>query len=222
MSAALRNKAASPTAITNFPSAPPADETNGKINALLAENAEFERRRALYRDPREELDTFLMTSPQTTAQSYGTLGLLLGAFPPAAYFTRIVHYGLVQSESIGLFLFLLLINAVCILVGWKIGKMIGNRMELVERSSWNKMIVFSLLWAIFWAVVTGFAGGAVVLIIGGFFGVIFALPVALAAFPAFAVIHRLLERGHLIEKKHLLPAAYGISLAISAFILGYR
>jgi len=218
MSAALTIGTAS--ANTNVP--PAADETNRRLTALLAENAEFARRRALYRDPREELDSLLMTSPRTVAQSYGMLGLFLGAFPPAAYFIRMAYYGLGQGESIGLFLLFLIINAVCVLVGWKMGQVAGSQMLRYERRSWRKMIVFSLLWALFWAVVTGFVGGAIVFIVGGLFGAFFALPVALAAFPAFAVLHRLTERGGLIESKHLLPIAMGISLTISAFILGYH
>lgn len=225
MSAAITVGTANSNSLTIFDPATSADAANGRLNAMLAENAEFERRRALYRDSREELDSLLMTSPQNTTQSYGTLGLFLGAFPPAAYFIRLGDYGMAEwntSGSLLLFFFVLFMNAACAFVGYKIGQVIGQRMHRQERGPWSKMIAFSLLWALFWAAVTGFAGGAIVLIIGGFAGVIFALPVALAAFPAFAVLHRLIERGGLIERKHLLPVTMGISLSISAFILSYN
>jgi hypothetical protein len=166
-----------------------------------------------------------MRKPQTTVQSYRTLGFLLGAFPPAAFFTRLGHYGLPtyhESANIGLFFLFIFMNAACMLVGWNMGRVVGKQMEKLERSSWSTMIVSSIMLALFWALVTGAAGGTIVFLIGGLAGIVFALPVAVAAFPTFAIFHRFLERGHLVERKHLLPVAYGISLAISAFILGYR
>ena len=166
-----------------------------------------------------------MRNPKTTAQSYRMLGLLLGAFAPAAYFSRMGNYGLPVMDQTGnpaLFFFFIFMNAICILVGLNTGTLVGRRMEKMARASWSKLILYSLSMALFWSVVTGAAGGAIVFIIGGVVGIFFALPVALAAFPAFAIAHRLLERGHFIERKHLLPVASGISLVIAAFILGYH
>lgn len=222
MSAALTTGTANSNQLTIFPSS---DETTRRINFWLAENEEFERRRALFRDPREELDSLLIQFPVNTTQSYGMLGLFLGAFPPAAYFIRMGNYGmdaLGTSGSPALFLIVLFMNVICTLVGYKIGQVIGQRMHKPERGPWSNMIVVSVLWALFWSLVTGFSGGAIAFIVGGFAGVLFALPVALAAFPAFAIIHRLIERGGLIERKHLVPVAMGISLTISAFILSYH
>jgi hypothetical protein len=202
-----------------------AGEIQRRINFLLAENAEYERRAALYRTTDEEIESLSMYKPQTNVDCYRTLGMLLGAFPPAAYFVHFGHYGLDllnTNRNPVAFILLLFMNVVCIAVGLNMGKLIGRKMEKFERASWSKMLLFSLLMALFWAAVTGYAGGAIVFVVGGFFGLGLALPVALAAFPLFAVIHRLIERGHLIEKKHLLPVAYGISLTISAFILAYR
>jgi hypothetical protein len=200
-----------------------AGEIQRRIDFLLAENAEYERRAALYRSRTEEFETLSMSRPQTTAECYRLLGMLLGAFAPAAYFARFDGFGLVPLTKQGnpiLFFLLLFMNVVCIVIGLNMGKVVGKKMEKFSRASWSKMILFSLLMALFWAAVTGYAGGVIVFIVGGFFGIGFALPVALAAFPLFAVIHRLMERGYLIERKHLLPIAYGISLTISAFILG--
>ncbi len=198
-------------------------EIQRRIDLLLAENAEYENRAALYRTAQEEAESLSMYHPQTTAQSYRMLGMLLGAFAPAAYFARFDGFGLAPWTNHGhpaLFFLLLFMNAVCIAVGLNMGKVVGRKMEKFARASWIKMLLFSLLMALLWAAVTGYAGGVIIFIVGGFFGVGFALPVALAAFPAFAVLHRLMERGRLIERKHLLPIAYGISLTISAFILG--
>ncbi len=198
-----------------------AGEIQRRINFLLAENAEYERRAALYRTAHEETESLSMYQPQTTEQAYRHLGFLLGAFPPAAYFTKAHIYSFEPGRGeIGLVLLTLIINLVCIAAGMGFGKVVGRQMEKHHRAPWTKMLVFSVLYALLWALVTGFAGGAVVFIIGGFVGPFLAAPVALAAFPAFAILLRLNERGLFIERKHLLPIAYGISLTISAFILG--
>ncbi len=220
MSAAATAGATSATAIT-IPAA--ADEPDGRLNALLAENAEFARRRVLYRSYQEEIDALSMRSPLTAKQAYGYLGLFLGILPPAAYFIRMGGYGIDPNfyNPVPFFL-LFFMNAVCALVGWKMGKVLGDNIQKLERSSWSKMFGFVSLLALVWAAATGFAGGAIVFLIGGLFGAVFAAPVALAGFLMFAVVHRLMERGHLIEKANVLPMAVGISLIISAFILGLR
>ena len=110
-------------------------------------------------------------------------------------------------------------NTVCAVVGYAAGRQAGDFAHRAERSTFNKTILVSLLTAFCWAAVTGFFGGAIVFVIGGIVGAGMAVPVAVAGFPAFTAIHRLMERGSLIELKHLLPVALGISLAISAFIL---
>jgi hypothetical protein len=199
------------------------DEVRRRIDLLLADNAELDRRAALYRTSSEEFEALSMTKPLTIEQSYRHLGFLLGAFPPAAYFIKFGAYDVVhwQRSSLGILLLTVSINIVCILAGMGFGKTVGRQMEKYQRSPWIKMLVFSALFALLWALITGFAGGAVVFVIGGFVGPFLAAPVALAAFPAFAALLRLNERGLLIERKHLLPITYGISLAISAFILGF-
>jgi uncharacterized protein (DUF697 family) len=161
-----------------------------------------------------------MRSPLTSAQAYGLLGLFLGTFPPAAYFIRAISYGLDHNGSPIVFGMLLIMNALCALVGWKMGKVFGERAQRLERSSWSKMFLGISLIALGWAWVTGFSCGALVFVIGGLFGAFFAAPVALAGFALFSVLHRLMERGSLMERQHVLPVAVGISLTISAFIMG--
>ena len=85
--------------------------------------------------------------------------------------------------------------------------------------SWPVFIFLTLLIAVAWGVVTGAAGGAVGFIIGAVVGVICAVPVALAAFPVFAVLQRLLSHGGMIEEQDLWPLAFGVPLTIAALIL---
>jgi uncharacterized protein (DUF697 family) len=194
-----------------------------RLRALLAENEEFARRGALYRTCQEEIDAASMRSPLTAMQAYGYLGLCLGAFPPAAFFIKMGGYGFKSYDHrAASFLIFLFMNAACAVVGWKMGKIFGDTAQKFERASWTKMIFGVSLLALGWACVTGFAGGAIVFIIGGIFGAFFAAPVAFTGFITFAALHRTLERGALIERKHVLPMAAGISLIIAAFILGLK
>jgi hypothetical protein len=195
-------------------------QIESRLNTLLAQNADYARRKALYRTYQEEIDSLSMRSPLTAMQAYGMLGLFLGAFPPAAYFIRSGAYGLDHNGSPVLLAMLLFMNIVCALVGWRMGMVFGERAQRLERDSWSKMFLGISLIALGWAGVTGFSGGVIVLVIGGIFGAFFAAPVAMAGFALFSVIHRLMERGALMERRHVLPVAIGISLTISAFIMG--
>ena len=84
------------------------------------------------------------------------------------------------------------------------------------------LLFASLMLATLWAVATGAAGGAVCFGFGALFGPFFALPVALAAFPVFATLHRLLSRGGMIEARSLWPLAYGVPGVIAAGILSIK
>jgi hypothetical protein len=77
----------------------------------------------------------------------------------------------------------------------------------------------SLIMGVAWAVVTGAAGGAVGFGFGAIFGVICAVPVALGAFPVFAMLHRSVSRDGMIEEHQLWPLAFGIPMIIAALIL---
>jgi hypothetical protein len=73
--------------------------------------------------------------------------------------------------------------------------------------------------ALGWSLVTGGLGGALFFGVGAAFGFVCALPVALAAFPVFAFLHRLISRGGMIEARHAWPLAFGIPLTIAAMIM---
>jgi hypothetical protein len=196
------------------------DETIRRLNILLAENDEFSRRHALYRDEYEESRMLTMRRPITAKKAYGTLGLFLGAFAPAAYFTK-VGYGLHPYDGNAAFLILLFMNIICALAGYGMGRALGDLGAKAERLSWSQMIPAAMGVGLLWAIATGFLGGVIIFVVGGFAGAALAAPVALIAFPVFASLHRLVERGKMIELKHLLPIAAGIAMTIAAFILGY-
>ena len=200
--------------------ATPDHDINGRLNWLRAEIARAESR-ARPRRAREETRALSIIHPLTTEESYAWFGTFLGLFPPCAIFARILAPAFSegasrQFPSAGAMLFwtllLLTMNAVCCLVGRKFGAFLGRKLDDPRRWSWPVFVFSTLMLAVAWGVVTGAAGGAVV-------GVVCAVPVALAAFPVFAVLHRLLSHGGMIEEHDLWPLAFGVPLAAAALIL---
>ncbi len=73
---------------------------------------------------------------------------------------------------------------------------------------------------VFWGILIGGAGGVIVLVVGAFLGAVIGAAVGGVVLPTFVLFHRLLKRGDLIDRKHFLPLAFGITFVISAFFLG--
>ena len=167
----------------------------------------------------------------TTGEAYAWFGSFLGLFPPFAIFARII--GLALSEEaqrrlptdnalLYLGLLFLVMNAICCLVGRKFGALLGRKFGDPRAWRWPIFVFSSLMMAVAWGIVTGAAGGAVGFLIGAVVGIFYAVPVALAAFPVFAVLHRALSRDGMIEERQLWPLAFGVPLIITALILGLR
>jgi hypothetical protein len=207
--------------------ATPDYDINGRLNWLKSEIARAETR-AKPRRTREETRARSILRPLTTEESYAWFGTFLGLFPPFAIFARILVPALSEGTSrqfptadaafFWTMLFLVM-NAVCCLVGWKFGAFLGRKLNDPRRWSWPVFVFSTLMLAVAWGVVTGAAGGAVGFIVGAVVGVVCAVPVALAAFPVFAVLHRLLSHGGMIEERDLWPLAFGVPLTAAALIL---
>lgn len=183
---------------------------------ILAANAEISLEKLNFQSRREEFEAALMKKPLTTAQAFSYFGLLLGIFPPAAIFFQTLRH---NSEP-GFIILFVFVNLVCAAAGYFSGKLIGNFISSVERQSWSRMLLILPFIGMLWGIIAGGAGGIFIFVIGAFIGAITAAMVGSVAIPAFTIFHRLLKRGEMIEQKHFLPLAFGISLIISAFILG--
>ena len=169
-----------------------------------------------------------MLRPLPTEEAYRLFGTLLGLLPPFALFARILGAAVVEKTSRGLptpdgvlywGLLFLTMNVTCCLVGRKFGGFLGRQTGDPRTRSMGASLFVSLLYGLFWGVVTGAAGGAVAFLIGALGGIVVAVPVALAAFPVFALLHRLLSHGGMIEERQVWPLAFGVPLVVSALIL---
>jgi hypothetical protein len=188
-----------------------------RLSWLKAElDPKMQRRRLALAE--EERRALSMHKPLTTEQAYRWFGTFLGLLPPLALFERFLA-GTRGDDALWVVALCVGMNVVCCLVGrWfggRLGRWAGNPRP--RSRAGFALVVF--LMAVTWSVVTGGLGGVLFFGIGAIFGVLCALPVALAAFPAFAFLHRLISRGGMIEARHTWPLAFGIPLTIAAMIM---
>jgi hypothetical protein len=205
----------------------PDDNIARRLNWLRFELApDTERRRLVFE--REQRRTLSMLRPLGTEEAYRWFGTFLGLLPPFALFARMLGaivgdrgWSRLPTADGLLFwgLLFLLMNVACCLVGRKFGGFLGRKAGDPRARSLPALLLVSLINGLFWGVVTGAAGGAVGFLIGAVVGVFVAVPVALAAFPVFAVLHRLLSHGGMIETRQVWPLAFGVPLVVSALIL---
>ena len=192
-----------------------------RLDYLLTVNAETAREKAMFHSDQEKLEAELMASPLDTEKTYAYFGLMLGTFPPAAFFVKFaIDSNLLVRDEAWIFGVLFIVNLISAIVGYFTGKFIGRSVREAENFSWLPMLFLLPFIGLFWGILAGGAGGAVILIFGAFFGAILGGIVGVAALPVFTIFHRLLKRGDQIELKHFLPIAFGITFAICSFILG--
>lgn len=175
----------------------------------------------MFHSDREKLEADLMKNPLNTEKTYAYLGLLLGTFPPAAFFTKFaIDSRTALGEEAWIFGILFIVNLISAVVGYFSGKLISKSVREAEKYSWWTMFLVLPFVGMFWGMMAGGAGGAIIFIFGAFFGAILGALVGGVALPVFTIFHRLFKRGDVIELKHFLPIAFGITFAICSFILG--
>jgi hypothetical protein len=164
----------------------------------------------------------MMRRPVSIERTYALFGMLLGAFPPAAIFFKVFGSELSRPGIFlsGRFLLVLAMNVVCCFAGRFFGSKMGLMLKGIGRRSWTKELLLALFVGWCWATGTGAAGGLVFYGIGAIFGSLFAIPVGLLAFALFLPLHRSFARGGMIEARHLWPLACGVTMTLTALILG--
>ena len=189
-----------------------------RLSWLKAEvDPKVQRRRLAFE--KEERRALSMQSPLTTEQAYRLFGTFLGLLPPFAIFERAVMKGR-GNEEFWLVALCVGMNVFCCLVGRWFGGHLGRWMSNPRPRGRAEFAFIVFLMAAAWSAVTGGLGGALFFGIGAIFGAFIAAPVALAAFPVFAILHRHLSHGGMIEARHTWPLAFGIPLTIAAMIVG--
>lgn len=177
---------------------------------------EVQRRRLTWE--MEERRALSMRRPLTTEQAYRWFGTYLGLLPPLAIFERFLA-STRGDDAFWVVALCVAMNVVCCLVGRWFGGRLGRRAGNPRARSRANFAFLIFVMAVSWSAVTGGLGGVLFFGIGALFGALFAAPVAFAAFPVFAILHRLVSRGGMIEARHTWPLAFGIPLTIAAMIM---
>ena len=159
-----------------------------------------------------------MRQPLTTEQAYRLFGTFLGLIPPLAIFERFFVRSSGEKEFALVFLCAAM-NVVCCVVGRCFAGVLGRGLGGGRARSRARFVFLVFGMALAWSAVTGGAGGTLFYGVGMFAGAFVAAPVALLGFPAFAILHRLLSRGGMIDARHAWPLAFGIPLTIAAMIM---
>jgi hypothetical protein len=157
-----------------------------------------------------------MQRPLTMEQAYRWFGTFLGLLPPFALLNRTILS--VKNEELHWVALFVSMNIVCCLVGRWYGGVLGRWAGRQSSRSRVGFVLTVFIMAIGWSSVTGGLGGALFFGIGALFGAFCAAPVALLAFPVFAILHRLISHDGMIEARHSWPLAFGIPLTIAAKI----
>jgi hypothetical protein len=172
----------------------------------------------MFRSEQERFEAETMKNPLSPEETFAYFGLMLGTFPPLAFFLRCLFETAVFAVWIvGIFLIITLITAV---VGFFSGQFLAKVIRQAENFSWSGMILILPFIGLLWGIIVGGAGGAIVFIFGAIFGGVIGGIIGFIALPLFTIFHRLLKKGEMIENKHFFPVSFGVVFAISAFILG--
>ena len=163
----------------------------------------------------------LMRRPFDVRRAFALFGLMLGLFPPAAIFIKMFGYGMVGNDGKPvLFILCVLMNLVCVCVGYATGAGLSEAVGNALRYRWAVMLLLLAVLGFVWGAVTGFAGGLIFVGIGAIFGAVFAVPIGVLAFVLFGSLHRLVARGGMIDARHFWPLATGVTLLAAALVLG--
>jgi hypothetical protein len=115
---------------------------------------------------------------------------------------------------------LLLVNAGSAVTGFLTGKMVGRAMSKINRIHPVHRVFALVAVGLLWGMAAGAGGGVFIFLVGAIAGAVIGGLVGAVALPVFAILHNLLRRGDAIDKRHLLPLAFGVTLTICAFIFG--
>jgi hypothetical protein len=161
-----------------------------------------------------------MVQPVSSRGSFAVFGGMIGSMPLAA-----VAFNILASGSVGdadliwvtiLFVAAGLTGAVGFLSGGRVSTVLRN----VERMRFPNRIAMRSLVGLMWGGISGAAGGLMFFVVGAFFGAVVGGLIGAIAVPIFAQLHQTVRYGDVVEAKHLIPIAMGITLSLCAFILG--
>ena len=162
-----------------------------------------------------------MEHPMSAERSFSLFGLLIGGLTPAAIFVRLFwDAGGLRAENSWLLILLLATNLTSAVAGFFTGKLVGRSVAYLHSLPFGSSLLLLPFLGLVWGMAAGAAGGVFMFVIGAIVGSMLGGLVGAAALPAFAILHRIMKRGDMIERRYFFPLAFGVTLTICSFILG--
>lgn len=144
---------------------------SARLNKLLSINEEIAREKSLYKSDQEKIEAQIMKNPLGFEKTFSYFGLMLGTFPPAAFFTKFaIESSSLNREEYWIFGILFVVNLLTAVVGYFSGKLIAKMVRAIENYSWTQMLLLVPFVGLLWGFMSGGAGGVMIFIIGAFFG----------------------------------------------------
>jgi hypothetical protein len=193
-----------------------------RLETLLKINAENAREKELFRTERERIEAALMSRPIESKKVFAFFGLMMGSLPPIALVFNVI--GEVTPTGGGPILFLILLTAAGIatgIAGYASGRFIPSAIRRIAGFSLPNRIALLAVTGFAWGAVSGAIGGLFLFIVGAVFAAIAGGMIGAVSLPLLVALYEPMRRGDLIELKHFLPIALGMTLSLCAFVLGF-
>jgi hypothetical protein len=161
-----------------------------------------------------------MTRPMNLREAFGYFGLMIGSLPPLAVVLKIaVSSG--PHVATGLLLLIAAAGMVTSVIAFQLGRRYipGVLRSVSEFSILNRVALWAVI-GFFWGAISGAAGGLVIFLIGSVFAAIVGGIIGSITLPVIVTLYSSVRVGDVIETKHFLPIAVGVTLSVCAFFLG--
>jgi hypothetical protein len=163
----------------------------------------------------------LMTSPITSRKTFEYFGLMIGTLPPFAVVFKIISEITPEGSFPGLFLILMAAAGVATgITGFLTARFVPKAIENLSKFRQPNRLAMLVLVGAGWGAASGAIGGLFLFVIGALFGGLAGGVIGAVSLPILVGLHSALRIGDLIEIKHFLPIAFGITLTLCALILG--
>lgn len=197
-------------------------EVEQRLAALLFANAVVARDRRIFRNDRERLEAALLVRPTESKRVFAYFGFMISVMPATTIAVRVASFG--DSMDPSQLLFVILILGAALLsgtVGYATGKCIPAIIESVGSFRVpNRLAMYSLVGFI-WGAIAGSTGGLLLFVLGSIVAGLLGAVVGAITVPILVLAFEGLRRGDSIELKLFLPIAFGITLSVCAFMLGF-
>ena len=162
-----------------------------------------------------------MSAPIDSKKAIGYFGILLGTLPPFALLLKVVGETAPVGPSSSLFIALLAVASVVTgLTGYASRKFVASAVESSSHFRLPNRIVALSVIGLAWGAASGAVGGLFLFVIGSIFAGIVGGVIGAVTLPLLIGLRSFVRHGDLVEMRHFLPIAFGITLTLCALILG--